>query len=135
MDAIKVTFPGGKRVDARYKDFLIKTDQPVYAGGDGTAPAPFDLFLSSIATCAGYYVLAFCQNRGIPVDKASVTMRPHKNEEKKRIDRISIEIQLPPGFPDKYTKAVIKSVDSCSVKVHMIETPDFEIIVNKSETV
>jgi len=134
MDTIKVTFPGGKRVDARYKDFLIKTDQPVYAGGDGTAPAPFDLFLSSIATCAGYYVLAFCQNRGIPVDKASVLMRTHKNEEKKRIDRISLEIQLPPGFPEKYTKAVIKSVDSCSVKVHMIDTPDFEISVNKSET-
>lgn len=135
MDAIKVTFPGGKRVDAQYKGFVIKTDQPVYAGGEGTAPAPFDLFLSSIATCAGYYVLAFCQNRGIPVDKASVLMRTHKNEEKKRIERISIEIQLPPGFPEKYTKAVIKAVDSCSVKVHMIDTPDFEISVNKSRTV
>lgn len=135
MDAIKVTFPGGKRVDAQYKGFVIKTDQPVYAGGEGTAPAPFDLFLSSIATCAGYYVLAFCQNRGIPVDKASVLMRTHKNEEKKRIERIRIEIQLPPGFPEKYTKAVIKAVDSCSVKVHMIDTPDFEISVNKSRTV
>jgi len=135
MDALKITFPGGKRVDAQYKGFLIKTDQPVYAGGEGTAPAPFDLFLSSIATCAGYYVLAFCQNRGIPVDGASVLMRMHKNEEKKRIERFSIEIQLPPEFPEKYTKAVTKAVDSCSVKVHMIDTPDFEISVNRSGTV
>ncbi len=62
---IRVTFPGGLRVDAEYKGRLIQTDQPVYQGGEGTAPAPFDLFLASIATCSGFYVLAFCQNRGI----------------------------------------------------------------------
>lgn len=128
MEEIKVTFPGEKRVDAEYKGFLIKTDQPVYAGGEGTAPAPFDLFLGSIATCAGYYVLVFCQNRGIPMDKASVRMRMHKSEGKKTIDRISIEIQLPPEFPEKYTNAVIKSVDSCAVKIHMMDPPDFDIV-------
>jgi ribosomal protein S12 methylthiotransferase accessory factor len=126
MEAIKVTFPGGKRVDAEYKGFQIKTDQPVYAGGEGTAPAPFDLFLGSIATCVGYYVLAFCQNRGIQLNQASVSMRMFKNEEKKMIDRISFDIHLPPEFPEKYTKAVIKAVDSCAVKAHMVDDPAFD---------
>jgi putative redox protein len=129
MEEIKVTFPGKKRVDAEYKGFLIKTDQPVYAGGEGTAPAPFDLFLGSIATCVGYYVLAFCQNRTIPMGKASVRMSMHKSEGKKMIDRISIEIGLPPEFPDKYTKAIIKSVDTCAVKAHMVDAPAFEYVV------
>jgi ribosomal protein S12 methylthiotransferase accessory factor len=128
MKEIKVTFPGEKRVDAEYKGFLIQTDQPVYAGGEGTAPAPFDLFLASIATCAGYYVLAFCQNRGIPTDKASVRMHMHKAEGKKNIERIRIELELPPDFPEKYEKAVIKSVDSCSVKIHMLDPPAFDIV-------
>ena len=126
---MKVTFPGEKRVDAEYKGFLIKSDQPVYAGGEGTAPAPFDLFLGSIATCVGYYVLAFCQNRDIPMDKASVRMHMHKSEGKKMIDKISLEIQLPPEFPDKYTKAIIKSVDKCAVKAHMVDAPAFEYAV------
>jgi putative redox protein len=130
MNEIKITFPGGKRVDAEYKGFLIKTDQPVYAGGGGTAPAPFDLFLGSIGTCVGYYVLAFCENRGIRIDQASVAMRTFKGEGKKMIDRISIEIELPPEFPDKYTKAIIKSVDKCAVKAHMVDTPAFEYVVN-----
>ena len=130
MEAIKVTFPGGKRVNAEYKGFQIKTDQPVYAGGEGTAPAPFDLFLGSIATCVGFYVLAFCQNRGIQLDHVSVTMRMFKNEEKKMIDKISVDIQLPPEFPEKYTKAVIKAVDSCAVKAHMVDDPAFEYNVN-----
>ena len=130
MEEINVTFPGEKRVDAEYKGFLIKTDQAVYAGGGGTAPQPFDLFLGSIATCVGFYVLAFCQSRGIRLDKASVLMRMHKNEEKKMIDKISFEIQLPAEFPEKYTKAIIKSVDSCAVKAHMVDAPDFDYKVN-----
>jgi putative redox protein len=63
LPEIKVTFPGGLRVDAEYKGFVIKTDQPVKHGGSGTAPAPFDLFLASIAACAGFYVVAFCRER------------------------------------------------------------------------
>ena len=129
MEEIKVTFPGGKRVDAEYKGFQIKTDQPVYAGGEGTAPAPFDLFLGSLATCAGYFVLVFCQSRGIEMDQAAVSMRMYKSEQKKLIDKIGIDIQLPPEFPAKYSKAVIKAVDSCTVKVHMITPPSFDINV------
>jgi len=124
---IEVIFPGGKRVDAIYKGFTIKTDQPVYGGGEGSAPAPFDLFLASIATCCGIYVLAFCQERGIPTEGASLMMKTEKNPDTKMIGKISIEINLPPEFPEKYSKAVIRAVDSCSVKAHLFNPPAFEI--------
>ncbi len=125
---MKVSFPGGLRVDAEYKGFLIKTDQPAYSGGDGSAPAPFDLFLASIAACAGYYVLVFCEKRGIPTENASVVMKTRRNPETKRIEKISIEIQLPPEFPEKYKNAVIKAVDGCSVKEHILSPPAFEVV-------
>ncbi|NQT80856.1 MAG: OsmC family protein [Candidatus Aminicenantes bacterium] len=124
---MRVTFPGGSRVDAEYKGFLIKTDQPVYQGGEGSAPAPFDLFLASIATCAGIYVLFFCQKRKISTEKAAVIMRTERNPETKMIDKIFIKIQLPPEFPEKYKMAVIKAVDRCSVKGHMLKPPAFEV--------
>lgn len=124
---MRVTFPGGSRVDAEYKGFLIKTDQPVYQGGEGSAPAPFDLFLASIATCAGIYVLFFCQKRGISVEKTTLVMKTERNPETKMIDKIFIKIQLPPEFPEKYKMAVIKAVDSCAVKAHMLQPPAFEV--------
>ena len=124
---IEVIFPGGKRVDAKYKGFTIKTDQPVYAGGEGSAPAPFDLFLASIATCCGIYVLSFCQERGIPTEGASLRMKTEKNPDTKMIGKVSIEINLPSEFPEKYSKAVIRAVDTCSVKAHMFKPPAFEI--------
>ena len=124
---IKVTFPGGLKVDAEYKGFLIRTDQPVYDGGEETAPAPFDLFLVSLATCAGIYVVAFCRERNIPTDGASVVMKMEKNPENKMIGRIALEILLPVEFPEKYLKAVIRAVDGCAVKAHLERPPAFEI--------
>ncbi len=124
---IRVNFPGGTRVNAEVKGRVIETDQPVYQGGEGTAPAPFDLFLASIATCSGFYVLAFCQNRGISLEKASVVMKTEKNPESKMIEKISIEVHLPPEFPEKYKNAVLKAVDTCTVKAHIIHPPKFEL--------
>ena len=124
---MRVTFPGGKRVDAEYKGFTIKTDQPVYQGGEGSEPAPFDLFLASIATCVGIYVLAFGQNRGIAMDKAYVMMRTIKNTDTKMIDKIILSIHLPQEFPEKYARAVVKSVNACAVKAHMENSPLFEV--------
>jgi ribosomal protein S12 methylthiotransferase accessory factor len=124
---MQVLFPGGVRVDADYKGFVIQTDQPAYEGGTGAAPAPFDLFLASLATCAGYFVLVFCQERKIPTGGLALSMRTEKNPETKMISRISIEIMLPPGFPEKYKTAVVKAADQCTVKRLMMTPPLFQI--------
>ncbi len=124
---MKVSFPGGMRVDAEYKGFIIKTDQPVYKGGGGSVPSPFDLFLASIATCVGFYVLFFCQKRGISTEKASLIMKIKRNPETKMIERISLEIQLPQEFPEKYKNAVIKAVNGCTVKEHILDPPAFVV--------
>ena len=125
---MKVSFPGGLRVDVEYRGFVIKTDQPTYQGGEGSEPSPFDLFLASLATCAGYFVLAFCNKRGISTEKAGVVMSTTRNPETKMIENIYIEIQLPPTFPEKYKNAVINAVDNCAVKKHILNPPAFEVV-------
>ena len=132
MPEIEVTFPGGLRVDAEYKGFVVKTDQPLKQGGEGTAPAPFDLFLVSIAACAGFYVVAFCREREIPTDNAGVVMRMEKDPASKLIGKIWIDIQLPAEFPERYTRAIIKAVDTCTVKLNIIKAPAFEIALKTS---
>jgi putative redox protein len=123
---IAVSLREGKKVWAKVKDFDIETDQSERGGGGGTAPAPFDLFLASIATCAGYYVLDFCHARKIPTDNVRLLMRTERNPEKRMIDKVSIEVQLPADFPEKYKPAVVRAVDLCSVKKHIVQAPEFE---------
>lgn len=124
---IEVTFPGNMKVEASYRGHRVLTDQPVYAGGEGTAPSPFDLFLFSIATCAGYYFLAFCKERQISTEGARVSMSLEKNPETKRISRLVIDLHLPPNFPEKYQAAVRRAVDNCTVKIHILHPPEFVI--------
>jgi len=122
-----IVFPAGKRVDAIYKGFTIKTDQSKNNGGDGSAPAPFDYFLASIGTCAGFYVLVFCQERGISTEGLKLVLNTEKNRKNGMINKITIEIQLPPEFPEKYKKSIIKSAELCAVTKHLYNPPEFYI--------
>jgi ribosomal protein S12 methylthiotransferase accessory factor len=124
---VVVSFPGGMKVDVAYKSFVIKTDQPVDEGGDNTAPSPFDLFLASIAACAGYYLLAFCKERELSTDQAGVVMTMERDPQLKMISRVRIELNLPVGFPEKYAAAVVRAVDACTVKRHILRAPAFEV--------
>ena len=126
--SIIVSFPGGMRVDAAYKGHVIRTDQPPDEGGQGSAPSPFDLFLGSIAACAGYYLLAFCKEREISMEGAGVVMAMERDTVNKLIGAITIELRLPPGFPEKYAAAVVKAVDTCTVKRHILKAPAFKVI-------
>lgn len=122
---ILVSFPGGVKVDALYKGFTIRTDQPLHGGGENSAPSPFDLFMASLATCAGYYVLAFCKERSIPTEGLSVRMSVDRNAKTKMVDRIAVEILLPAGFPEKYRAAAVKAAEACAVKAHLAKPPAF----------
>jgi len=123
---MRVTFPGGARVDAAYRGFTIQTDQPARNGGTGSAPAPFDLFLASLATCVGYYVISFCQSRNISTTGIELTMKTERDAKGKMIALVSFEISLPPDFPEKYATAVVRAAEQCTVKAHLQYPPDIE---------
>lgn len=122
-----IDFPGGKRVDAHFGPYDLKTDQPPQAGGEGSAPTPFATFLASIGTCAGIYVLGFCQQRGIPTDGIKIVQRMEGDRTTGMTTKVYLDIQLPPNFPEKYKDAVIRSADQCAVKKHLAHPPEFAI--------
>jgi len=124
---IEVSFPGGKRVDGKIENMIIKTDQPVEEGGGGSAPEPFNLFLMSIATCAGIYALEFCQAREIETKDMALTMKCEFDSTGRVYQKLTIDLRLPAGFPDKYENAIVRTMDLCSVKKHILNPPEFEI--------
>ncbi len=113
---IRVSFPGGMRVDAAFDELVVRTDQPEELGGEGSAPAPFDLFLASLATCAGAYVVGFCRARGIPTEGLEIVQRHGKAEDGKTLASVDLEIRTPPGFPEKYLPAIVRAAEGCKVK-------------------
>lgn len=124
-----IDFPGGSRVDAHFRGLTVPTDQPPAA----TAPMPFDLFLASIGTCAGIYVLGFCQQRGISTEGIHIVQRTHSNAQTGMVDAIDLDIVVPPSFPEKYYDSLIRSAELCKVKKHLEKPPQFNILTKVSE--
>jgi ribosomal protein S12 methylthiotransferase accessory factor len=127
MEDIEVTFPGGKRVDARVGTFVVRTDQPAEAGGEGSAVGPFDLFLASLATCAGIYVIGFCQARGLSTDGLTLRQHVELDPANQLPSRVRIEVGLPPSFPEKYRAAIVRAAEGCKVKKTIAAGPVVEV--------
>ncbi len=127
MSDMEITFPGGKRVAADWHGFKIMTDQPAAAGGEASAPSPFDLFLASLGTCAGIFVLGFVQSRGLSAEGLKIIQSMDWDPAAHRMKKISLRVLLPAGFPEKYKGAVIKAAEQCLVKRTLHSPPEFEI--------
>ena len=122
-----VSFPGGVAVTARYKGFEIRTDQPEGSGGGNSDPSPFDLFVASLGTCAGFYALRFCQQRQLATAGLELSVDIDRNPESKRLDRVEIRLHLPAGFPDTYRAAIIRATDQCAVKQALLDPPQISV--------
>ena len=126
---MKITFPGGQKVNAEFKGKVIATDQPVKDGGEDSAPSPFNLFLASIGTCTGWYAQAFCQQRKIDTTGLSLNIDFNWNKEAHLITEINIYVTTPKDFPDNYRKALEKAISLCTVKRHLEQPPSVKTII------
>ena len=129
-----IDFPGGARVDAHFGPYTVPTDQPPMGGGTGSAPTPFATFLASIGTCAGIYVLGFCQQRGLPTEGIRVVQRMQSNPFTGMVGQVDLEIQVPPTFPEKYRTAVVRAAELCAVKKHFENPPKIEVSTREVAT-
>ena len=131
--ALEVSFSGGKKVDAAFKGFTIKTDQSEKDGGEGSAPTPTFLFFASLGTCAGLYALNFCETRKIDTTQLKLVLDFETHPKTHMVTKIVMNLTLPPEFPEKYIPAIIKAMDLCYVKKHLHEPPEFETITQHAD--
>ena len=131
MEVIKITLDGGRKVTAHLNDGRqVTTDQPVNEGETDTAPTPFDIFLASLATCAGVYVTDFCNHRNIPTNTITLTQSAEFTTDDKGkhvLAAVSLQILLPVDFPEKYREAVVRVAELCAVKRAILHPPQFSV--------
>ena len=128
---VELSFPGGKRVVAKVGAHRIETDQPLELGGEDAAPAPFDLFLASIATCAGVYALGFLQARALPTAGLRLRQQVELDPATHLPRSVRLELTLPPEVPEKYRSAILRAVENCKVKKTIAAMPSFEVVLNE----
>lgn len=133
-ETIDVSFPGGQRVDAKIREFVIQTDQSKEHGGDQSAPQPYDLFLTSLATCAGIFALKFCQSRHLDTEGLRLRMEWESHPTDPAASRAVLSLTLPAGFPERYEASILKAMDLCAVKRTIETPPHFETRLARGDT-
>jgi uncharacterized OsmC-like protein len=131
--ALEVSFSGGKKVDAAFKGFTIRTDQSEKDGGEGSAPTPTFLFFASLGTCAGLYALNFCEKRKMDTSQLKLVLDFETHPKTHMVTKIVMKLTLPPNFPEKYIPAITRAMDLCYVKKHLHEPPQFETITQYAD--
>jgi ribosomal protein S12 methylthiotransferase accessory factor len=126
---VEVDFPDKARIQARTKDLLVEVGLPPDRGGDPEAVGPFDILLCSLATCTGFHVMSFLDERGLPLDDAGVTIDAVRSEESHLLESVAVKIKVPEGFPEKYRDAIVRSANLCLVKAQLGQKPEFSVSV------
>jgi ribosomal protein S12 methylthiotransferase accessory factor len=124
---INVNFLDNLRLEAKFDDFTVLTDQPIRYKGDGSAPSPFDYFLASSALCAAYFVRVYCLARDIPTDNIRLSQNNIVDPEDRYNQIFKIQVELPEDLPEKHRQGILRSIDRCTVKKVVQTGPTFEI--------
>ncbi|MFW7381931.1 MAG: OsmC domain/YcaO domain-containing protein [Oligoflexus sp.] len=124
---INVRFLENLRLEAKFDDFTITTDQPIRYKGDGSAPSPFDYFLASSALCAAYFVKVYCLARDIPTDDIRISQNNTIDPENRYNQTFSIKVELPQDLPERHRQGILQAMDRCTVKKVIQTGPEFAI--------
>ncbi|MCE8032202.1 OsmC domain/YcaO domain-containing protein [Halomonas sp. MCCC 1A11057] len=124
---IKVNFLENLRLEAKFDDFTVITDQPIRYKGDGSAPSPFDYFLASSALCAAYFVRVYCLARNIPTENIRLSQNNIVDPENRYNQIFKIQVELPEDISEKDREGILRSIDRCTVKKVVQTGPEFQI--------
>jgi len=124
---IKVNFLDKLRLEAKFDDFTVVSDQPIRYKGDGSAPGPFDYFLASSALCAAYFVKLYCVTRDIPTENIRLSQNNIVDPENRYRQIFKIQVELPADISAKDRQGILRSIDRCTVKKVVQAGPEFVI--------
>ena len=97
-------------VDGRHR---LTTDEPIRVGGEGSAPAPHELFPAALAACASTTLVKYAQTKGWDLGDVTVAVQ-YDHRSKPR--RFELEIELTGQVSDEQLVRLRKVVASCPVR-------------------
>jgi ribosomal protein S12 methylthiotransferase accessory factor len=124
---IKVNFLDKLRLEAKFDDFTVISDQPIRYKGDGSAPGPFDYFLASSALCAAYFVKLYCDTRNISTENIRLSQNNIVDPENRYQQIFKIQVELPENISANDRHGILRSIERCTVKKVVQAGPEFVI--------
>ena len=127
---MEISFPEGRYVEGRYKEYVVRMGPSGKEWWDGPIPGAFDLFVISIGLCTAAVVWGFLDHRDLPARDVRLILRRRSDPETHMITDLKTILYMPADFPPKSREAVGRAAEACAVKRHMLQPPRLSFEVN-----
>jgi len=108
------------RIAIRGHELLV--DQPAPGGGDA-GPTPTELFVASLAACAGFYARRFLARHGLPEGQLELSCEFEWAPDHSRVTSIALRVALPRGVPDGLEAPLLRVIEGCTVHQSIRQMP------------
>jgi uncharacterized OsmC-like protein len=132
MGLISIKHEEGLRVSAAIRQHKLVLDVPAGEGGTDTGPTPVELLASALGACMAMHIAKYCQAAKLPHQGFGIDLDFQLAKDPLRIGSLTVDINLPPGFPEGRIEAVKRAAQQCTVRNTLKESTaiDVEIWTN-----
>jgi len=125
---VTVEHLGAVQFEIKARQHRIACDQPPENGGYDEGMTPPELFLASLASCAGFYAAQYLRKFRLASEGTQVRVIADKVKEPvPRIDNFRIEIETPVDLPDQHRAGVERAVRHCLIHNTLLHPPHVSI--------
>jgi len=89
------------------------TDEPKRLGGDGSGPAPHELFPAALAACISTTLVMYARTKGWALGEVSVAVEYDNHSTPRRFD---VAIEVGGDLTDEQLRRLQKVAESCPVR-------------------
>ena len=133
MSQISVRHEAADRFRIVVRGHEVVVDQP---GSGDAGPTPTELFVASLAACAGFYARRFLARHGVADGELGVTADFTWSADHSRVTAIALRLETPRGIPDDLRPALQRVLDHCTVheSLRLVPAVTYEIAGAQAST-
>lgn len=126
MGRLNVKYLEGRSFEATIGNHKILIDLPPASKGKDTGPTPPELFVMSLASCVGMYLVFYCEKAKL--DPAGLKIAADYEKTADRIGKISVEFSLPSAKSEKERREALVWAEKCLIHNTIQHKPEIKIV-------
>ncbi len=119
-----VNYTGGMQFVAEVRGHAVTIDLPPAQKGRDTGPTPPELFIASLGSCIGVYVVGYLRAQELPCEGIRVDVTWEDEKSPARIGRITADIHLPDGISPEQAQMALKAAELCKIHNTLHQKPE-----------
>ncbi|MGD8699047.1 MAG: OsmC family protein [Gemmatimonadales bacterium] len=127
MDLITVTRKNGLVFEYKIREHTVASDMSVADGGTGAAPSPAELLAGALGACIAMTVQSYCDSCGHTDGDVGVSLTLEFADNPKRVGAITVDVELPNGFPEDRCEALRNLIAHCPIQETLNEPPRVDV--------